>query len=364
MADIQDNLLKENEYIKELLEFFSKIDEKDMIKDLSNLVLYVDSMEMQFDKVLKELQEVKTQLAAVQKSPIKDTLVDMVKKVENKIQKAKEKLNSIKSRIIEGAAQKLENARQMGLIGINKITSFIGARQALETMGGNLKQAEKMMEKAIVKLGDAGQELRGVGRSISNAGRILAGKERQDISKPEQGRIASVILAPMRTTCNILSGMEKTVACAVGRLDHLEQNVANKISALQGMEEIDNIPLELSQCRKEYITHIENDFVEFKEYLKLYEDINGKSNTSFDALITAIHERMINLDGLTNSEIDALSKIERPLTAVHVRFTEDTLGNQINEDKINSTIHYLAKEQIDLSYYKCCSKELNNDMER
>lgn len=231
MAD----LLRDNERVKELLELLAESSALDKTKDFSNLVLYVDSMDMQFNRVMSELQEVKAQLAEVQKSPVKDAIMGMVNAVESKIQEARARLGSIKTGIIEGAAQTLENVKHMGLAGLDKMVSFLGVRQTLDAMRGDLNQSVKMMENTIAKVGAVGQELGGVGRHLTNVGRVLAGKERQEISGKE-GRVTTAILAPMRSTRNILSGMEKTVAGAIGRLGHLEQ-AAKKPSVLQGLKE-------------------------------------------------------------------------------------------------------------------------------
>lgn len=360
MADLAVDSLRENEHIKELLELLSQLDERDKTEDFSNLLLTVDSMEMQFNKVLKDLQEVKTQLARLQKSPVKQTLAGMMNRVEYKIQETRTKLNEIKAGIIEGVEKTMQNVKYMGLASLNKMLSLLGVRQALENMCSNLEQAGKMIDHTIVKLGEVGQELRGAGQYISNAGHILIGKERQEVSANGQKSIASAVLTPMRNTRNILNSMEKNVAYAVDRLEHLEQAPVKMQSIMRSSEEQPSQP----QSYIEYRAHVERDFAECKEYLEHYEEMNGQPNHDFETAIKMIHDQMLAFAGFSDAQLEAISKLDEPLTEVYGYLVGTASDNPFRADEVDAAIRDVANTQICLWDNEQYLQELNDDMEQ
>lgn len=364
MAEIASGTLRDNERVKELLEIFSQSDEQGKVKDFSALILYVDSMEMQFDSVMKELQNVKLQLAKVQKIPVKDSLLGMVNTIENKIQEALSKLDHIKSNIIESSTQTLETVKQKGIAGLNKMAAFLGVRQALETIEDNLKHSGEMMENAIKKTQDAAQELRSVGSHIKNAGRILAGKERQEVTNGKDGNLAAAILAPMRGTRNILSGMEKAVASAIGNIEHLEQTVERQQPVSQEIKNENGVQPNREQYRSEYLANIERDYAECKEYLKYYDEIHGKPNAYFEAAMTAVHNRMLDFDGLTNIQLQEISKMDIPLMAVCCYFDGNVQKLPLSNEEIDIAIIDQANMLVAQSEYgEQTPQEQSNDME-
>ena len=74
----------------------------------------------------------------------------------------------------------------------------------------------------IEKVESIGHELRSVGGHLKNAGRTLTGKETQTVDGGQEGRFQSVVLAPMRTTQKLLSGMNNATLAAIGRVESLE----------------------------------------------------------------------------------------------------------------------------------------------
>lgn len=364
MAEIAIGTLLDNERVKELLEYLSQSDEQDKASDLSTLIRYIDSMEKQFDIVMKELQEVKTQFGKMQKNPVTDALAVMVYAVESNIKETWTRLKEIKSSFIERSAQFLQNVKNVGLSGLDKMAAFLSVRQALETIEDNLKHSGETMENAIKKTQDAAQELRSIGSHFKNAGRILAGKERQEVTNGKDENLAAAILVPMRGTRNILSGMEKTVASAIGNIEHLEQTVERQQPVSQDIKNENGVQPNREQYRSEYLANIERDYAECKEYLKYYDDIHGKPNAYFEAAMTAVHNRMLDFDGFTNIQLQEISKMDIPLMAVCCYFDGNVQKLPLSNEEIDIAIIDQANMLVAQSEYgEQTPQEQSNDME-
>lgn len=365
MAEIAIGTLRDNEYAKGLFEFLLHSSEQDKASDFSTLINYIDSMEMQFDNVIKELQDVKLQLAKVQKSPVKDLLLGMVNTIEYKIKEAFSKLDHVKTTIIESATQTLEAAKHRGIAGLNKMAAFLGVHQGLNAMRDDLGHSGEMMENTIKKMQDAAQELRSVGSHIKNAGRILSGKEPQEVSNDKDGHLAAAVLAPMRGTRIILSGMEKTIAAAISKIEHLEQAVEKQWPVPQDLKNEHEVQPNREQYRAEYLNNLDHDFTECKEYLKLYEDIHGEPNDYFQAVMTTVHDRMLEFDDFSDIQIQAISKMEIPLMAVCCCFNETVRNFLLSHEEIDRAVIDMANKCIAMNQgIKCITQEQDNEMEQ
>ena len=68
-----------------------------------------------------------------------------------------------------------------------------------------------------------GQELREAGNHLANAGRAAAGREIQPKDVTQEGRFQAVVLAPLRGTDRMLTGMTRTTQAAVRNVRRLER---------------------------------------------------------------------------------------------------------------------------------------------
>jgi archaellum component FlaC len=239
MADTKTAALQENEQIKELLALLSKV-EGNRDKEFNKLIKYVDTMEKQFDRVSAELMDVRGQLADMQKSPVRDALAGMVKAVENKVQTAREQLAGIKTAIVEGAARTLEQVKHAGLSGLNKMVSFMGIKDGLNAMRGELNGSIADARRTIAKVEAVGEELRSVGGHVKNAAHAATGKERQDVDASKEGRFQAGLLAPLRSVRDMMANMEKTAGAAVMQLERLEQAAEKKPSVRENLQALKN----------------------------------------------------------------------------------------------------------------------------
>lgn len=191
-------------------------------QDLSLLMFYMDGMTRQFEAVSQELQEVRQQLAQAQESPAKKAIGRMVEALGHKVEKAREALDNLRERITDCAKNAVENFKEAGVTALDKAVSAIGVKNVLESLQEKISGMIADTKQNIEKVENIGHELRSVGGHLKNAGRAMTGKDTQTVDGGQEGRFQSVVLAPMRTTQKLLSGMNNATLAAIGGMESLE----------------------------------------------------------------------------------------------------------------------------------------------
>ena len=191
-------------------------------QDLSLLMFYMDGMTRQFEAVSQELQEVLQQLAQAQESPAKKAVGRMVEALGHKVDQAREFLDDLRERITDCAKNAVENFKEAGVSAMDSAVSAIGVKNVLESLQEKISGMIADTKQNIEKVESIGHELRSVGGHLKNAGRTLTGKETQTVDGGQEGRFQSVVLAPMRTTQKLLSGMNNATLAAIGGMESLE----------------------------------------------------------------------------------------------------------------------------------------------
>lgn len=193
-------------------------------QDLSLMAWYLDGMERQFDAVLRELQEVKAQLAEEKRPAVKTVMQGAVTNLENKVQWARDCLTALRDRIMDNARTALKNFKDAGVSALDNAVAAMGVKRGLENLQEGLQSALSSMQETLGKAEEMGVQLRRGFRDIANAGRVAANKELDKDPKIEEGRFQSVILAPMRGAQKLLSNINNNTLAAIGVVEDLEQS--------------------------------------------------------------------------------------------------------------------------------------------
>lgn len=69
--------------------------------------------------------------------------------------------------------------------------------------------------------------------------------------------------------------------------------------------------------RNEYDDNLAKDYADCQEYLKRYEDIRGEPNTEFEHLITVLYQHMKEFNRFTDTQLQAMSRLDDPLTSTY-----------------------------------------------
>ena len=215
--------LQSNEAVQQFMKLLEENGRAGQASDLSALMWYMDGMSRQYDAVYKELQEVKAQLAKDKEPAVKKVMEGVAVNLENKLDWARNMLAGLRERIAECARNAVDNFKEAGVSVLDKTVSALGVKNVLEALQEHLSGMIADTKQKIKKMEDIGHELRSVGGHLKNAGRAMTGKETQVVDGGQAGRFQSVVLAPMRVTQKLLSGMNNATLAAIGKVEDLEQ---------------------------------------------------------------------------------------------------------------------------------------------
>lgn len=252
--------LQENEAIQQFMKLLEENNRQGQAADLSALMWYLDGMERQFDAVLHELAAVKEELAQVteRQAPSKPFLAGMVEGLEKKVEQVRDRLTAFRDKIMECVKGGLERFKDAGVSALDSAVTAMGVKKGLEHLQEGLQSSLSGVKRALEKAEDMGRELRSAGAHLKNAGRAMTGKETQTVAVGPEGRFQSAVLAPMRTTQRLLTGMNNATLAAIGGTEHLEQSAdmargrrQERAAQKPGkrLEKKPSIRRELSRCR-------------------------------------------------------------------------------------------------------------------
>ncbi len=221
--------LKEQDHFKELLRL---LDEKGLREEKGQVIYlanYIDNMDQQFDKVLKELRTVRHQVKKLEQRGFKQTVLRTVGKIESKVHAAKMELLEFKDQFIAGVNRAITGFKHRGILSVYKTIDFFGIKNGLLGVKRYLHQSQETADRGITSLGNIGDEMYGVRTHLGNIKRELAGKEPLPAGSREMEKGAVFQIQKMLYgTMGILDSMEKRTDQTIQRLDFLEEK-AQKI---------------------------------------------------------------------------------------------------------------------------------------
>lgn len=212
--------LKEQENFKEL---FRLLDEKGLQVEkgqVMELVDYIDNMDQQFGKVLKELRSVKHQVKKLEERGIRQTVLRAVGKFEAKVFAARAELLDLKDQLIVGVNRTINGFKSRGILAVYKTIDFIGIKKGLVGVKRQLHQSLETADRGIASLSNIGDEMHGVRMHLGNIKRELAGKEPLIVGSREMEKGAVFQIQKMLYgTMGVLDSMEKRTDQTIRRLD-------------------------------------------------------------------------------------------------------------------------------------------------
>lgn len=218
----QNGELMENEAVRQCLKLLMG-ERPDAGQAYSAMLWQMEGMEKQLGAALRELSEVREQLAKMQESPGKGSLSRIVDAMGERLRAMRQGLTEMKERIVEVAKEAVGAAKQSGIKALDKAVSAIGIKKGLEAMQESLSCSITDIKRSIEKVEAMGKELRSVGGHLKNAGRAAAGKEQKVVDGGTEGHFQAAILAPMRMEKGILDRVNNLVLAAIGSVERLEE---------------------------------------------------------------------------------------------------------------------------------------------
>lgn len=239
--DIEKSLTQD-EMIKELIGLLKANQMGDKANDLYETTTYVDGLEQKLNQVMDELALVKKQLADIQEQSIikdfKDSLSNMVNKMENRCIEIKAQIFEVKDQITNKASEIVQAVKMKGKEALNKVAELAGIKAKLEGVREMIKDAVIDTNHAIVKIDGLGSGMREAGQKIANTIRTFADKEEMDYSQKEKKfSKTEAIKKPFLMKRRLLEGMELRLDAAIDKADNLSKDV--EISRLE-RKNVDN----------------------------------------------------------------------------------------------------------------------------
>ena len=184
-----NNKPKEIDGIQLLIEWMEQQGRKETSQELLQVSQYLVEMQMQLSVMTKELQEVKQQLTQFpQRKAIEETIQE-VSNLQKTMGNLSEKIsigkeywkNTVKQAITTVREKGKEELNQILQKGISKVKAIVLENR--EKLATTLAKYQKLAK----KIDNIGEELKQVGTSIGNVGRLVIGKDAKEASKEKQG---------------------------------------------------------------------------------------------------------------------------------------------------------------------------------
>ena len=184
--------VEDMDIIKQLMDIMGQQGMKEQSQDFLEVLNFVAGMQVQLSVMVDELQGVREQLAEMQKNQPKavtEKLMDKVSQLQDKISSLSERLGEIKDHLIDTAKQAVTAFKEKGREEMNKVlqAGISGVKSVLENAREKFVDVMTSYEKTANQIDSIGDELKQIGNSFANVGRLIAGKGTKEVSDEKPG---------------------------------------------------------------------------------------------------------------------------------------------------------------------------------
>lgn len=215
---------QESDVIKQLLELLEQQNMKEQSQDFMELFRFAAGMQVQLSVMTEELQSVKGQLAELKSSQsqgVKDSVIENVAQLEEKTDSLSEKLSDVKNHLVQIAKQAVNVFKEKGKQEMGAVLQK-GIANVQKMLSGHREKLTDLLvdaEKTANQIDSIGDELKQIGNSAVNVGRLIAGKGTKEVSEEKPGvALTRLINAPIKK--NIANLKRK-----IGHLDKITEKL-------------------------------------------------------------------------------------------------------------------------------------------
>ncbi|MDL2301016.1 hypothetical protein LJC58_01530 [Lachnospiraceae bacterium OttesenSCG-928-D06] len=204
----------EMDVVKQFLNIMEQQSMREQSQDFMEVLRYIAGMQVQLGAMVEELQGVRTQLAEMQSSqpkPMKESLMDKMSLLEEKATRLSERLSDIKDHLLGTLEQAVSAFKEKGKREMNQILQkgISGAKKLLQNCREQIVEVLTDYEKTANQIDSIGDELKQVGNSVANVGRLLSGKGTKEVSEEKQGvGLTRAINMPVK---KVIDGLRKSL---------------------------------------------------------------------------------------------------------------------------------------------------------
>lgn len=228
MADTKQ-FTEETDVLKQFMELLSQQNMKEQSQDFMGIFWYVAGMQMQLTAMVDELQGVREQLSQMQEhqpKSVTEKLMDKVAHLQEKITSLSERLTTVRKHLVETAAQAVSSFKEKGKAEMCRVIQkgISGMKRALADYREHLVDVMMDYQKTANQIDSIGDELKQIGNSVSNVGRLLVGKGTKEVSDEKPGvSLTRVINKPVKNAVENLRKYIDSVDKAFDKLDRLSE---------------------------------------------------------------------------------------------------------------------------------------------
>ena len=228
MADTKP-FMEENDVLKQFMELLNQQNMREQSQDFMELFKYAAGMQLQLAVMADELQGVRQQLSQLQENQpkqVKENLMAKVERIQEKITDLSVRLSAIKDHLVETAVQAVNAFKEKGRTEMCRVVQkgISSVKSALADYRDHLTGVMLDCQKTANQIDSIGDELKQIGNSVSNVGRLLAGKGTREVSGEKPGvSLTRVINKPVKNAVENLRKDIESVDKAFEKLDRLSE---------------------------------------------------------------------------------------------------------------------------------------------
>lgn len=190
--ETKEQNVEDMDVIKQLMDIMGQQGMNEQSQDFLEVLNFVAGMQVQLSVMVDELQGVREQLAHMQKNQPKavtEKLMDKVSQLQEKINSLSERMGEIKDHLIDTAKKAVTAFKEKGREEMNKVlqVGIFGVKSVLENTRERLVDIMTNYEKTANQIDSIGDELKQIGNSFANVGRLIAGKGTKEVSDEKPG---------------------------------------------------------------------------------------------------------------------------------------------------------------------------------
>lgn len=223
------SFMEENDVLKQFMELLNQQNMREQSQDFMELFKYAAGMQLQLAVMADELQGVRQQLSQLQENQpkqVKENLMAKVERIQEKITDLSVRLSAIKDHLVETAVQAVNAFKEKGRTEMCRVVQkgISSVKSALADYREHLTGVMLDCQKTANQIDSIGDELKQIGNSVSNVGRLLAGKGTREVSGEKPGvSLTRVINKPVKNAVENLRKDIESVDKAFEKLDRLSE---------------------------------------------------------------------------------------------------------------------------------------------
>lgn len=223
--EIKEQNIEDIDIIKQFIKIMEQQNRQEQSQDFMEIFRYMAGMQVQLGVMADELQNVRKQLSAIehiQPDAENRKLVDRVSHLQKKISGISKRISAVKNHFVDTVAKSVTAFREKGKQEMNKVLNrgISGIKSMLAGCREKMVDLLTDYEKTANQIDSIGDELKQIGNSLANVGRLVTGKGTKEISEEKPGvGLTRLINMPVKRNIAVLRHHIEKVDRAMNKLD-------------------------------------------------------------------------------------------------------------------------------------------------